>query len=248
MMAVGDDATAAGLPLVSSSTGKVKDGATEINRTRDFVAQEGTARAAALAGKANASHTHSAADVTSGTLDAARVPDLPASKITSGTLSASRLPSDLGDRAIDRADGPTFSAYTRSATGSGWYAVYMNSSYQFMRNTSSRRYKQAVKALELTPELRAHLLKLRPVTYHRKGQPEGTREIGLIAEDCVDVPGLVSWDVPRDRKGKPIKGRENEWRPEAVRYDQVLSVYLLGMVQDLQGQVTALQQRLDGDA
>lgn len=38
-MAVGDDATAAGYPLVSGTSGLVKDGDTEINRTRDFVAQ-----------------------------------------------------------------------------------------------------------------------------------------------------------------------------------------------------------------
>jgi hypothetical protein len=40
-MAVGDDAAAAGYPLVTNTgaTGLVKDGAQEINRTRDFVAQ-----------------------------------------------------------------------------------------------------------------------------------------------------------------------------------------------------------------
>lgn len=40
-MAIGDDANAAGYPLVPNSgeEGKVKYGAREINRTRDFVAQ-----------------------------------------------------------------------------------------------------------------------------------------------------------------------------------------------------------------
>jgi hypothetical protein len=40
-MAIGDDALAAGYPLVpnTGSAGLVKDGATEINRTRDFIAQ-----------------------------------------------------------------------------------------------------------------------------------------------------------------------------------------------------------------
>ena len=41
-MAIGDDATAAGYPLVPNEGGedaKVKYGAAEINRTRDFVAQ-----------------------------------------------------------------------------------------------------------------------------------------------------------------------------------------------------------------
>lgn len=56
------------------------------------VADEVNGLTSALAGKANVSHTHSAADVTSGTLDAARVPNLNASKITSGTLDAARIP------------------------------------------------------------------------------------------------------------------------------------------------------------
>lgn len=40
-MAIGDDATAAGYPIVPNTgeEGKVRYGAREINRTRDFVAQ-----------------------------------------------------------------------------------------------------------------------------------------------------------------------------------------------------------------
>lgn len=38
-MAVGDDAVAAGFSLVSGTTGLVKDGDLEINRTRDYAAQ-----------------------------------------------------------------------------------------------------------------------------------------------------------------------------------------------------------------
>lgn len=45
-----------------------------------------------LDGKADASHAHSASDVTSGTLDAARIPSLAASKIGSGTLDIERIP------------------------------------------------------------------------------------------------------------------------------------------------------------
>lgn len=38
-MAVGDDAAAAGFALVSGTAGLVKDGDTEFNRSRDYIAQ-----------------------------------------------------------------------------------------------------------------------------------------------------------------------------------------------------------------
>lgn len=38
-MAVGDDAVAAGYPILVGTVDLVKDGDTEINRTRDFIAQ-----------------------------------------------------------------------------------------------------------------------------------------------------------------------------------------------------------------
>lgn len=40
-MAVGDDAVAYGLPIVDGASGEVQQGFTEINRTRDMVAELG---------------------------------------------------------------------------------------------------------------------------------------------------------------------------------------------------------------
>lgn len=64
-MAVGDDATAAGLPLVpgTGEQGKRKYGALEINKTRDFIAQF----AALIPKTKGASRTSSG--ITTGTVD-----------------------------------------------------------------------------------------------------------------------------------------------------------------------------------
>jgi hypothetical protein len=64
-MAVGDDATAAGFPLVpdTGEEGRVRWGGREINRTRDFIAQ---VKALIPTGK---SGYRTAAGITSGTSD-----------------------------------------------------------------------------------------------------------------------------------------------------------------------------------
>lgn len=62
-MAIGDDAAAAGYSLVDGSTAKVVDGDTEINRTRDYIAQ---LKAQVPVGKAA---FRSAAGISSGTAD-----------------------------------------------------------------------------------------------------------------------------------------------------------------------------------
>ncbi|RUP38860.1 MAG: hypothetical protein EKK60_08710 [Gordonia sp. (in: high G+C Gram-positive bacteria)] len=70
-----------------------------------------------------ATHTHAASDVTSGTLDAARVPNLAASKITSGTLAEARIPaitsSMVADGTLVDADinGSAAIAVTKLGTG-----------------------------------------------------------------------------------------------------------------------------------
>lgn len=232
-MANGDIAAAAGLAVVAGTADR-RMGYDEINKTRDYVANEMAARTSGLAAKANSSHTHAAGDVTSGTFSTSRIPDLSAAKITSGTLSAARLPSTL------EANGPNDSAYARTATGSGWFAVWMNSSNQFMRNTSSCRYKEDIEPADLDV---AAILNLEPVTYHRIGQDPGTRELGLIAERCVGVPHLVSWDVPRTKSGKPRRGAKA--RPEGVRYETVLPVMLLAVARHQAERIAELEAGLD---
>lgn len=232
-MATGDDATARGWDIVPGTADR-RDGWDEINKSRDYAAQAhnaADAAATAVTAKADANHTHAAEDV----------------ELASGT-SLQLYASVTNDRLDDlegtgsKADGPTSTAYSRSATGSSWYAVWMNSALQFMRNTSSRRYKTAEKPLDLDPRL---ILQLQPTTYHRKGQPRGARELGLIAEDvaALGVPHLVSWDVERDANGDPVEGAVE--RPEAVRYEQVLPVLLLHVLRAQQAELDGLRARLD---
>ena len=51
-----------------------------------------TGLVAALAGKSDTGHVHSGADITSGTVPLARLPNLPASQTTSGVFDAARIP------------------------------------------------------------------------------------------------------------------------------------------------------------
>ena len=57
-----------------------------------------------LDGKAPLVHTHAASDVTSGTFNIARIPNLDASKITSGTIDIARLPKGSLERLVKVAD------------------------------------------------------------------------------------------------------------------------------------------------
>lgn len=70
-MAIGDEAAAAGLPLVPGSgpEGKVKQGAREINRTRDFVAQQMAANPSGKAARRAAAGISSGTAEPSGGLD-----------------------------------------------------------------------------------------------------------------------------------------------------------------------------------
>lgn len=185
----------------------------EHNKTRDYLADHIT------------DGTHDATAIATGVLEVDRIPNLPASKITGLSTAA---------------DGVTSGAYNRSATGSSWRGMWMNAQLQIMYNSSTRRHKEAIKPAELDVDA---FLDLQPVTYHRKGQPKGTRELGLIAEDAAGVPHLVGWDVDRDPEtNEPISA---EAVPQLVRYDQVAVVYLLEVCRQQRAQLAELTHRLE---
>ena len=67
-----------------------------------------------LDGKAPLVHTHAASDVTSGTFNIARIPNLDASKITSGTIDIARLPKGALERLVKVANQAARYALTAS--------------------------------------------------------------------------------------------------------------------------------------
>lgn len=237
-MANGDAAAAAGYDLVAG-TDDQRNGWDEINKSRDYTANVKTQTATDLAGKAPTSHTHTSAQI----IDATALSD-PGKLVkygSSGTLSLpnptsashpatkSYVDSAVAGAGSNQANGPTDTAYSRSATGSGWYDVWMNSNNQFMRNTSSRRYKKNIKAIAGNVALEK-VLQLRAVTYEARDKTVEGTHIGLIAEEVFEVfPEVV-----------PLEGG----KPEAVNY-QFLVAPLIAAVQEQQRQIDALTKRLE---
>jgi len=98
------------------------------------------------------------------------------------------------------------------ATSSGGSAVFIDANNHLGTVTSSKHFKEDIKPMGKTSEA---LLRLKPVTFRYKKEidPQGTSQLGLVAEDVEKVnPDLVV----RDKEGKPY----------SVRYDQVNAMLL----------------------
>jgi hypothetical protein len=133
--------------------------------------------------------------------------------------------------------------YSNTATDGTWYAVWVEGSGTFCRNTSARKFKENIQDFEINPDT---VLKMRPVIYDRKDQideetgkvrPGRKGEVGLIADEAHDL-GL-EWLV-----------QYMDGEIDALRYD-LLGVALLPVVQrqaaqieDLEGRLAALEARL----
>jgi hypothetical protein len=214
-MANGDDAAAAGFDLVPG-TADLRMGWDEINKSRDYTSRNKTA----IAGKAPLAHTHTSAQISDANENAVantiikRGPDSrfgmlsptdPAHGATKGYVDAA-----VASGGSAQANGPTSTAYNRGSTGSGWYQVWMNSSLQFMRNTSSARFKKKIKPM--TAQLR-QVLQLRPVTFEYKDADTPGTHMGLIAEEVAELfPLAVTWE--EDAAGVP--------QPYGINYDQLV--------------------------
>jgi hypothetical protein len=98
------------------------------------------------------------------------------------------------------------------ATSASGIPVLINSNHKLGTTTSSKRFKEDIKAMDKASEA---LFSLTPVTFRYKKEidPAGTTQLGLVAEEVERVnPDLVV----RDKEGKPY----------SVRYEQVNAMLL----------------------
>jgi hypothetical protein len=97
-------------------------------------------------------------------------------------------------------------------TSANGVPVLINSNNKLGTSTSSKRFKEDIKAMDKASEA---LFALKPVCFRYKKEidPAGISQLGLVAEDVAKVnPDLVVWDT--------------EGKPYTVRYDQVNAMLL----------------------
>jgi hypothetical protein len=108
--------------------------------------------------------------------------------------------------------GATYIAGISGQTASGGTAVFINSDGKLGANTSSARFKKQIKPMGQASDA---ILALKPVSfrYKQKIDPHGIPQFGLVAEEVEKVnPDLVT--------------RDEEGRPQTVRYDAVNAMLL----------------------
>lgn len=198
-MATGDDAAAGGMELVSSSAGKVKDGATEITKTRDYVANGPThwkpgvtlpaskigGGAVPIANGGTGATTAAAARTALGII-AANVP-------TSGGASNVQADQDfivvqLGNRVQKTGDtmsGDLFIPGASPANMATWTVAYFNGDGRLSRGASSARFKDDITPVDpltlgdIFPQLHSFVM---------KDDPNRAVRLGYIAEQMAADP------------------------------------------------------------
>lgn len=159
---------------------------------------------------------------------------------TIGASIGNKVDGYLGDNQSARfTQGPTSNAYNRGVGGGGFFNVWMDSSLQFGRNTSSRRFKEDIEYVDIPLDDTLRLARM-VATYHRIGEgPE--REIGMIAEEVNEVfPGAVTWyKDPGDPDAEPVI--------DGLRYD-LLALPALAALVTLDDRLRAIEARLGLEA
>ena len=255
-MTNGDDAIAAGMDVVFGTHDR-RLGYDEINKSRDYIARERTARLTQASGKVDKpadgglmarrepGSVHSIGFYTdvdstlffrpvagSGTYD--RRVAMHSELDTGGHVSKS------GDTMTGNLNVPNIGVggsifnSSMSAVVSGYVAVYRDGSGRLGISPSTRRVKKNIATW--TPNLQA-LLAIEVVTFHYRAamfdpddprRGDPAREVGLIAEDLVGL-GL-DWLVYLDDEGLPA----------GVHYER-LALALVPLIQDHEARLTAIE-------
>jgi hypothetical protein len=133
------------------------------------------------------------------------------------------LAGDIGQNAFaGYFDGDVYVIGMSSTTGTD---VVVDANGKLWKKSSSKRYKENIRELEINPE---KVLHLDPVRFSWK--TTGEEDVGLVAEDVEQLlPDLVIYD--------------REGRPDAVKYDRV-TIYLLKVMKDQQERISALEKEI----
>ena len=153
--------------------------------------------------------------------------------------------------------GKIRSPYTYSGTTTGGGPIYVESDGDFLRYTSSRKYKTDIETLE---DARADkILDCRPVWYRSLSEndiktPGADKSdwgwYGFIAEEVAEIePRLVNW-ATKDAGTNPDDGfatverDPSNYEAEGVRYDNFVPL-LVNLVKRQKAEIESLKARLD---
>lgn len=224
-MADGDAALAAGMDVLDPSTDLVKDGATEINKTRDYLAQR-TSTVTPIANGGTGATTASAARTALGLGTVATQSTVPVANGGTGATTAAAARTALGAAATSHTHSSLSSGagtfvysspewntsnsmyvngylnmgghiYVPNSTAatSGYTVAYINTDGRLSRGASSIRYKNLLNDPDLST-----LGNIWPTlrTFAMKGDPAQKPVLGYIAEELDENPDTQRFVVRVD--------------------------------------------------